>query len=175
VTRAILSLDYGLKRIGVAVTDALGYSAQPMPVILNESREIVLSRIADLVESHRIDVVLLGLPLNMNDTEGPMAEKVRAFMAALEERLPEDKEFLLRDERLTSWTAEQEEFAKGRLPWKDKGKIDTRAAMILLEDYLNEGDPHRQLLPEEAPAPLPAEKTKRRDRRERGRGKKRRR
>jgi putative holliday junction resolvase len=175
VTRAILALDYGLKRIGVAQLDALGFSVQPMPVILNESPEQVLTRIAELVASQQIEQIILGLPLNMNDTEGPMALMIRAFKATLDERLGDGVEILLRDERLTSWSAEKEEFAKGKLPWKDKGKIDTRAAMILLEDYLNETDPYRNILPEEAPTPLNHEKTKRRDKFSRGRGKKRRR
>ena len=94
----------------------------------------------------------VGLPLNMDGSEGPMAAMIRAVVARLESRLPAI-EFSVRDERLTSWSAEQEEFAKGRKPWKDKGKIDTRAAMLLLEDYLAAEDPSRALLPEDAPPP----------------------
>ncbi|MDF1667030.1 MAG: Holliday junction resolvase RuvX [Planctomycetota bacterium] len=175
MTQSILALDYGMKRIGAAATDALGYSVQPLPVIDNTGPEPVLVRIVELVESQRIELVIVGLPLNMNDSEGPMALKVRAFSETLQARLPESVEVILRDERLTSWTAEKEEFAKGRLPWKDKGKIDTRAAMILLEDYLNESDPQRHIMTEEAPVSLPVEKSRRRDKFERGKGRRRRR
>ena len=175
MTRSILALDYGMKRIGAAATDPLGYSVQPLPVIDNDGPEPVLTRIVEIVDSQRIDLVILGLPLNMDGSEGPMALKVRAFSETLIARLPDSVEVILRDERLTSWSAEKEEFAKGRLPWKDKGKIDTRAAMILLEDYLNESDPRRHIMTEESPVSLPVEKSRRRDKFERGRGKRRRR
>lgn len=166
----ILALDYGLKRVGVAITDPLGYSAQPLPVLYNEGDEGLIEALVEIAKDQRVALILLGLPLNMDGTDSPMSLKVQAFKEALEARLPERVGVEVKDERLTSWSAEKEEFAKGKLPWKDKEKIDTRAAMILLEDYLNHLNPQRNLLTEDAPVPednAPWQKSKRS---QRGRG-----
>lgn len=150
--RRTLAVDYGLKRIGVAITGPLGSTAQPLPVVENTGEDAAIDALVELIKSREVELCLVGLPLNMDGSEGPMAAMIRAVVARLESRLPAI-EFSVRDERLTSWSAEQEEFAKGRKPWKDKGKIDTRAAMLLLEDYLAAEDPSRALLPEDAPPP----------------------
>jgi putative holliday junction resolvase len=141
-----MGVDYGLKRIGVALTDPLGLTAQPSQVVLNEGAEAVVKELVGRAESYEVSAIIVGLPLNMDGSEGPMAELVHVFVAQLRAALPASVEVLERDERLTSWTAEQETFAKGGLPWHDKGKIDTRAAMILLEDHLAEGDPSRGMI-----------------------------
>lgn len=170
---AILAIDFGLKRIGLAATDPLGLTAQPLPVVANTGAEAI-ERVALIARDRRAELVLVGLPLNMDGSEGPMAARVRAFVAALSALLDEGVALELRDERLTSWAAEKEEFAKGRKPWRDKGRIDTRSAMILLEDLLAERDPGRGLLPEPSepaaePGPRRGGRRERRDRRGRRR------
>ena len=149
---ALAGLDLGTKTIGVALSDRMLTVATPTETIKRKKFTADAERLVALLKDREIGGIVLGLPRNMDGSEGPMAAMIRAVVARLESRLPAI-EFSVRDERLTSWSAEQEEFAKGRKPWKDKGKIDTRAAMLLLEDYLAAEDPSRALLPEDAPPP----------------------
>jgi putative Holliday junction resolvase len=165
--RRLIAVDYGLKRIGLAATDALGLTVQPLPVLENDGAESVQKRLLGIVAEYDAAVVIVGIPLNMDGTDSTMTTKVRVFVANLKAALPDSVELVGRDERLTSWAAEQEGFAKGQKPWKDKGKIDTRSAMILLEEYLAETRPDYFSIPEDAPVIDPPHKKQRRGRRER--------
>ena len=133
----ILGLDFGDRTVGVAVTDGLGLTAQGVETIFRERPTHLrktYARIEGLIEEYDISRIVLGLPLNMDDSEGDRAEKTREFGDALERRtgIP----VVYQDERLTS-VATAELLSEAGIPAKDhKEKIDMVAAQLILEDYL---------------------------------------
>lgn len=134
----ILGLDYGSKTVGVAVSDLLGMTAQRLEIIRrpkeNHLRQ-TFRRIKELADEYEIESVVLGYPLNMDDSIGDRAEKTLAFKQELEERLAVP--VFLVDERLTTVEAD-EIMEQCGVPRKDFGKyVDMIAAEIILQDYLN--------------------------------------
>lgn len=133
----ILGLDYGAKTVGVAMTDALGMTVQPYKTIQRERESKLrptLSEIAEIVEQYRIEKIVLGLPLNMDDTEGDRAERTRAFAEKLQSRVSVPIEFT--DERLTTMEAAEILDESGVPRSEQKQMIDQVAAQLILEQYL---------------------------------------
>src|SRR5690606_39961849 len=95
-----LALDYGDKRIGVAVSDELGWTAQPLEVIRRTNAEADLARIAELVRQHRAGEVIAGLPVNLDGTIGPRGEICKTLADRLRGRLAVP--VVVSDERLTT-------------------------------------------------------------------------
>lgn len=136
----ILCLDYGARTVGVAVSDPTGTIVSPVETI-HRSEEVNLKstvrRIRALLEQYETHTILLGLPLNMDGTEGESAQKVRAFGHRLERDVYLSK-VLYFDERLTTWEAEGEMIEKGIRGWKKrKETVDQLAAVLILESFLN--------------------------------------
>lgn len=132
----LLGLDYGTRRIGVAVSDPLGISAQPLVIIEREDDASDLKRIQDIAAEKEAQKLIIGLPLNMDGSEGTSAAKVRKFAAQLEEAIGLPVEFF--DERLTSVQTERmlvEEADMSR--HKRKGVRDKIAASMMLQAYLD--------------------------------------
>ena len=133
----ILGLDYGSKTVGVAMTDALGMTVQPYKTIQRD-RESKLrqtqSEIAEIVEQYQIKKIVMGLPLNMDDTEGDRAAKTRDFAEKLKLRVAVPIEFT--DERLTTMEAEEILDQSGIPRSEQKKVIDQVAAQLILEQYL---------------------------------------
>lgn len=164
----ILAVDHGTKRIGLAMTDELGL-VLPLPLLASEGDEPAAARIAELAKERGVAKVLVGLPINMDDTHGPAAQKVEKFCALIERGLEGSGIVVIRrDERLTSWEAEATLSAGGVHPMNRKGKIDTIAAQLILRDYLAETDPSYRALTESAVPPPDPEKSRRKNRRDRG-------
>jgi putative Holliday junction resolvase len=131
----ILALDHGTKRIGVAVSDATKTIAQPLEYIPAEPFAEFLERLKQLLAGQEIDLVLLGLPRNMDGSYGPAAQKVQAFAAALNAAITVP--IKLWDERLTSAQANKI-LIQGRVRRDQrKEKVDKMAAAILLQSYLD--------------------------------------
>jgi putative holliday junction resolvase len=130
----ILALDVGKRRIGIAVSDPLRVTARPHST-LERTKEAPLA-IARLVREMEATLVLIGLPLHLDGTEGGQADDVRSFAARVAEAVaPIEIAFV--DERLTTVEAE-ERLADRRGSWrKKKDKIDAFAAASILENYLN--------------------------------------
>lgn len=133
----VLALDYGAKTVGVAVTDALGLTAQPVETI-RRPRENVLrktyNRIGELILEKGAELIVVGLPLNMDETEGERAALARRFGEAVSKRSGIPVVFF--DERLTSVEAEEILRANG-VKTKDRGAvIDQVAACLILRGYL---------------------------------------
>lgn len=133
-----IGLDFGSKTVGVAVTDALGLTAVSLEIIRREREghlRKTCARIEEIISERGIDTIVLGLPLNMNGSEGERAAKTREFGQMLKRRTGIDPVYV--DERLT--TVEADELIK--LTGNHKGDrekhIDSMAAAIILEDYLN--------------------------------------
>ena len=134
----ILGLDFGSKTVGVAVSDELLLTAQPLETIVRKSENKLrqtCSRIEELAQEYGIETIVLGLPKNMNDSEGVRAEKTREFGAMLKRRtgLP----LIFWDERLTTVAAEQVLMDQGVRREDRKAVIDKIAAALILQGYLD--------------------------------------
>jgi len=130
----LLGVDYGRKRVGLATADPLWLTAQPL-MALEGTPDEAIAKIAVIAADRGTARIVVGLPLNMDGTDGPMAKEARAFAAKLQERckIP----VVLFDERLTSVDAE--EALRGRTPKqrkKQKGRVDAMAAAQILFDYM---------------------------------------
>jgi putative Holliday junction resolvase len=131
----ILALDHGTKRIGVAVSDETKTIAQPLEYIPAEPFADFLARLKKLLVEKKIDLVLIGLPRNMDGSYGPAAQKVEAFVAALRNAITVPSKTW--DERLTSSQANRI-LIQGKVRRDQrKEKVDKMAAAILLQSYLD--------------------------------------
>ena len=131
----ILALDHGTKRIGVAVSDATKTIAQPLEYILTEPFADFLERLKKLLAEQEVDLILIGLPRNMDGSYGPAAQKVQVFVAALKSAITVP--IRLWDERLTSSQANKILIQGGVRRGERKEKVDKMAAAILLQSYLD--------------------------------------
>lgn len=136
-----LSLDVGDRTIGVAASDELGWTAQPVGTIRRRSLAADLEELASIVQERSPGRIVIGLPLNMDDTEGPRARKTRHFAAQVAARfgLP----VVLWDERLTTWEAERMLREMNVKPSRRREVIDTVAAVVILKSYLDSGSPEQ--------------------------------
>lgn len=134
----IMGLDYGSKTVGVAVSDALGITAQGVEIIRRKSEKRLrqtLARIDALIEEYQVESIVLGFPKNMNNTIGNRAEKSLEFQKILKKRtgLP----VVMWDERLTTVEAYQT-MAETKVRREDRKKyVDELAAMFILQGYLD--------------------------------------
>ena len=130
----ILALDYGTKRIGVALSDELGWTAQPLETFERRTLDRDIAHIASLVKSHEVGKVVLGLPLQLDGRQGPAIHAMREFVAKLEEGI--SVPIVRWDERMTTKAAEELLIAADVSRKKRKGTVDRVAAAILLQSYL---------------------------------------
>ena len=137
-----VALDVGDKTIGVAASDELGWS-HPVRTIWRKNLAADLDELAAILEEREATRIVVGLPLNMDDTEGPRAQKTRRFAERLRERFP--LPVVLWDERLTTWEAERLLREAGARRQKKKERIDAIAAQLLLQSYLAAGAPQECL------------------------------
>jgi len=128
-------LDYGERRIGVAMSDLFGWTAQGLEVIDRKVVDDPLARIAELVKLHEVESVVVGLPKNMNGTVGPSGENCIAFAETLRQTL--NLPVRMWDERLTTVSAERTLLEADVSRRKRKQVIDKMAAAILLQGYLD--------------------------------------
>jgi len=135
----ILALDPGTKRIGVAVSDETKTIAQPLEAIPAEPFADFLARLKVLLLEKKIDLVLIGLPRNMNGSYGPAAQQAETFAATL--RTAITVPITMRDERLTTLQANKMLIQANVRRDKRKKKVDQTAAAILLQSYLDAGVP----------------------------------
>lgn len=131
----ILALDVGDVRVGIAYTDALELSVNPLESYKRKNVEDDYVYIADLINKYKIQKVVIGLPLNMDGTEGPRVESTKLFADNL--RKYTDVPFDWQDERLTTVTAERLLIEQGMRREKRKNVIDKVAAMVILSSYLD--------------------------------------
>ncbi len=134
----IMGLDYGSKTVGVAVSDPLLITAQGVEIIRRDSENKIrktLARIEALIEEKEVTKIVLGYPLNMNDTVGERARKTEEFKESLERRT--GLEVVLWDERLTTVEAENAMIESGIRREDRKKYVDEIAAMLILQSYLD--------------------------------------
>jgi putative Holliday junction resolvase len=134
-----LAIDHGEKRTGVAICDASETIVSPHAVIETSSRQELLSRILSILQEERIEAVIIGLPLNMDDSEGPRAKQVRDFAAELERRT--SCPIFFQDERLSSFEAAQSAIGLELTRKKKKKRLDAIAAAAVLSSFLERKKP----------------------------------
>jgi len=131
---SLLGLDYGTKRIGVAVTDALGLMAHPIDPIENRSDAHVIERLKEVIADREVRRLVVGIPVNMNGTRGQAAKAAEEFARKLEALgLPVARV----DERLTTVAANERLADAGHRHWRSRKKrVDSAAAALILESYM---------------------------------------
>lgn len=131
----ILGLDVGDVWIGVAITDALMLTAQPLMTIKRESNKIAYEKIHEIILENNIEKIVVGLPKNMNNTIGPQSEKVIKFAEKLKNKYK--VEICYVDERMTTLMAEKV-LIEGSVRRENRKKyIDKIAATYILQSYLD--------------------------------------
>ena len=134
----IMGLDYGSVTVGVAISDSMQLTAQPVEVIQRKSENKLrrtLARIEELVEEYEVGLIVLGLPKNMNNTVGERGEDTLSFRDALVRRT--GLEVILWDERLTTVASEKVLMESGVRRENRKKVIDQIAASMILQGYLD--------------------------------------
>jgi putative Holliday junction resolvase len=145
---AILAIDYGRARMGLAIADADGKLARPLGALERINRNEDMRRLRELVREHGVKQIVVGLPLRLDGTRGEMAEEAERFARRIQKQIGVPVEMV--DERLTSWEAERLlEETQGRLLHEEKTTgtrkkkkenakvtVDAMAAAVILKDYL---------------------------------------
>ncbi len=131
----ILALDFGSRRIGVAVSDPLGIIAQPLAPILRKGNGRDIEAIGALVREYSAVLVLVGLPLTLGGDEGTQAKRTRAFAERIREHLEIPVEMW--DERLTTVQAERHLIASGIRREKRRDLRDSLSAVLVLQNALD--------------------------------------
>lgn len=132
----VMGLDVGTKRIGIALSDFLLLTAQPCETIDRQPEEKAVEKIEKICKQNNVTKIVIGLPKNMNGTEGVQAEDCKNFQELLKEKMP-DMEYIYEDERLTSRQAEGILALQGKKYTKNKGLVDLKSACIILQQYLD--------------------------------------
>jgi putative Holliday junction resolvase len=130
-----LGLDVGDRRIGVAVSDPLGWTASPLPTVERVSWKKDLARVRSLLEEHRVELVVVGLPIRMDGTSGERAERTLEFVRRLQAttRVP----VVTWDERLSTREAERRMVEADVRRERRREVIDGIAASLILQGYLD--------------------------------------
>jgi putative Holliday junction resolvase len=135
----VLGIDHGTKRIGIALSDPSGTIALPLEYVLAEPFANFLSRLKELIREKQVELILVGMPRNMDGSYGPAAAKVQEFVAVLKETIAIPIKTW--DERLTSAQANRF-LLQADVRRKDrKEKVDKAAAAILLQSFLDSRAP----------------------------------
>jgi putative Holliday junction resolvase len=131
----ILGLDYGEKRIGVAICDELGFTAQGLPTIIRKTRKHDWEILGSLIRDHKVEKIVIGYPVRLDGSEGIQCEKVNRFTAILEATffLPVVKW----PETLSTKEAEEILINSGFRWERRKKMVDKLAACIILQGYLD--------------------------------------
>lgn len=129
-----LGIDFGLKRVGLAVTDPIGMMAFPRPAIERTTKDQLFADLLTLIESEGIERIVVGLPLALDGSDTETTRQTRNFAERLGRRTPLPIEFM--DERLTSAEAEGLLKEAGLCGKKRKARLDSQAAVIILEAWL---------------------------------------
>jgi putative holliday junction resolvase len=142
----ILAIDYGKKRLGLALSDEFGVTSRPYATWTRINRRRDLARLRELVRQQEVRRIVVGLPLHLNGMPSEMSEEAKSFAARVEKALGLPVEMM--DERLSSWEAHEtlasiasntskRRDSSGRADTKKKAPLDDIAAAIILRDYLD--------------------------------------
>ena len=130
-----LALDFGDKRIGVALSDPTGLLGSPLTTLTRTNPRHNFNAILDLVTEHEIETIVVGLPISLNGTIGPQGQKTLNFCDELRETISVPIKML--NEQYTSAEAELRIRESGEKPSKNRGRVDAIAAAIILQEWLD--------------------------------------
>lgn len=133
--KIILALDYGKKRIGVAVSDPTGTLATPLPFLPAESFEELAKALESIVQERGVSLILVGIPRNTDGSMGISAQAAEKFLLKLQKRLSIEVKTV--DERFSTVQAKKLLHEAGYDTRKQKRKIDSAAAQIILQQFLD--------------------------------------
>src|SRR5580692_3634753 len=128
----ILAVDYGRKRIGLALSDELRLTAQPLGTLLRTNRQSDLRRLRETCRSHAVSRIIVGHPVHISGEAGEMADEAARFATRLRKELGLEVELV--DERLTSWEARQMRPSSRADEGRKRPPVDDLAAAVLLRD-----------------------------------------
>jgi putative Holliday junction resolvase len=131
----ILAIDYGTKRIGIAISDELKMLAHPLEFIPAQPFDGFVERLRALLREKEVELMLVGMPRNMDGSYGPAALKVQEFVGVLKNLFTVPIQMV--DERLTSVQAQRFLHEAGVKTRDQKGKVDQMAATLILQGYLD--------------------------------------
>ncbi len=131
----VLAIDYGRARIGLALSDGLRLTARPLPLLESKTLDENVAAIGKVCEQEEVGVIVLGLPLRLDGTEGEAVQEVRAFQTALREAVSIPIEEV--DERLTSRQAHALLKDAGINHRQRRKRVDSAAALLLLREFLS--------------------------------------
>jgi putative Holliday junction resolvase len=134
-----LGIDYGTVRIGLALSDPTGTLASPIPFLKNQSPQQVTTALSELIQTHQIEGLVIGLPRNMDGTYGPSAQKVRDFIAQIQKSI--SLPITPIDERLTTAQASKQLSGIGLNQKQLRKKVDSSSACLILQQYLDRNTP----------------------------------
>jgi putative Holliday junction resolvase len=134
-----LGIDYGTVRIGLALSDPTGTLASPLPFIENKSPQQVTTALSELIQTHQIAGLVIGLPRNMDGTYGPSAQKVRDFIGQIQKSI--SLPIAPIDERLTTAQASKQLSSIGMNQKQLRKKVDSSSACLILQQYLDRNIP----------------------------------
>jgi len=134
-----LGVDYGRKRIGLALSDELGVTARPLETIVRTNRQNDLRRLREICRKHGVGQIVVGHPVHLSGQLSPMAGEAARFAVRLQKELGIAVELV--DERLTSWEAKGTVAKNGA---RQQFPVDDVAAAVLLRDYLGQTREPRQ-------------------------------
>lgn len=131
----ILGIDYGDNKIGIAMSDPFGWTAQGLETIKYKDIKLAIAKIKEIILKYDVDKIVVGMPKNMNGSNGIRVEKTKVFIDRLKEFF--NKDIVEWDERLSTVAAENILIAGDMRREKRKNVIDTVAASIILQGYLD--------------------------------------
>jgi len=134
MSKRYLAIDLGNKRTGLAVGDPESGIVTPLQVIEVSDVAVLLERIADVIKEQETSELVIGLPLNMDGTEGPRAKEIRTFADALTQCCGQQVHLV--DERLSTFEADQRMGRTGLTHGEKKARRDALAASVILTDFL---------------------------------------
>jgi putative Holliday junction resolvase len=134
-----LGIDYGTVRIGLALSDPTGTLASPLPFLENQSPQQVTTALSELIQTHHIVGLVIGLPRNMDGTYGPSAQKVRDFIGQIQKSI--SLPITPIDERLTTTQASKQLSGMGLNQKQLRKKVDSSSASLILQQYLDRNTP----------------------------------
>lgn len=131
----IMAMDLGDRRIGIAVSDELGWTAQGLETLVRRNKQYDIQKITELIDQYKPEKIVIGMPKNMNGTIGRQGEKARDFGDVLREIY--NGEIIFWDERLTTVSANRTLIEADLSRKKRKTKVDKLAAILILQGYLD--------------------------------------
>jgi len=134
-----LGIDFGTRRIGLALSDPTGTLASPLPFLENSGPQKVITALQELVQAQDVQTVVIGLPRNMDGTYGPAAQKVREFIAQIQPHL--SAKMICQDERLTTVQASRGLSQIGLSQKELRKKVDSSSAALILQQFLDRTHP----------------------------------